>query len=170
MPLVAFMLVVFILYAGFSLGEKTKLPSALVGKPFPEFALPGLITEGMFSRNDLLGKPRLINVWATWCPTCLEEHSVLLDIADGTGISIIGINYRDVPDDARMWLARYGNPYEFTIVDRNGDLGLDLGVYGAPETFLVDPGGIVRYKHIGNVTQKVWGSDLEPLYMEMRDD
>ena len=161
---------VVILFAGFSLGDKTKLPSALVGQPFPEFSLPDLIDDSTRRRSNLLGKPRLVNVWATWCPTCLEEHSVLLDISDRTGISIIGVNYRDVPDDARSSLAKYGDPYDFIIVDRKGDLGLDLGVYGAPETFLVDREGIVRHKHVGNVTSEVWLDEIEPLYIGIADD
>ena len=170
MPLAAFVLVVIILFAGFSLGDKTRLPSALVGQSFPEFSLPDLLDDSTRRRSNLLGKPRLVNVWATWCPTCLEEHSVLLDISDQTGISIIGINYRDISDEARSWLAKYGDPYDFTVVDRNGDLGLDLGVYGAPETFLVDQAGVIRHKHVGNVTNEVWSGEIEPLYVEMVDD
>ena len=170
MPLAAFVLVVIILFAGFSLGDKTRLPSALVGQSFPEFSLPDLLDGSTRRRSNLLGKPRLVNVWATWCPTCLEEHSVLLDISDQTGISIIGINYRDTSDEARSWLAKYGDPYDYTVVDRHGDLGLDLGVYGAPETFLVDPAGIIRHKHVGNVTNEVWSEEIEPLYVEMADD
>ena len=170
MPLAAFVFVVIILFAGFSLGDKTRLPSALVGQSFPEFSLPDLLDDSTRRRSNLLGKPRLVNVWATWCPTCLEEHSVLLDISDQTGISIIGINYRDISDEARSWLAKYGDPYDFTVVDRNGDLGLDLGVYGAPETFLVDQAGVIRHKHVGNVTNEVWSGEIEPLYLEMADD
>lgn len=166
-PLAAFAVIALILYAGFDLEDPNKLPSALVDKPFPDFELPDLLTGRPLRTAQLVGEPRLVNVWATWCPTCLAEHDTLLSIAEETGLSIVGINYRDQDDKARKWLSTYGNPYDMTIVDRAGDLGIDLGVYGAPESFLVDADGIIRFKHVGDVNPRVWARDLAPVLAKM---
>ena len=150
------------LYLGFSLRDPHLLPSALVGKPFPNFDLPVLAGERRAGRADLVGAPRLVNVWATWCPTCLAEHGELMRIKADTGLSIVGINYKDDDAQAVEWLNRYGDPYDLNIVDANGDLGVELGVYGAPETFLVDAAGVVRYKHVGAITAAIWRDELAP--------
>lgn len=162
-PLAALLGISALLYAGFSLRDPHQLPSALLGKPFPAFDLPLLRGDGArVSEARLLGEARLVNVWATWCPTCLAEHAELLAIGERTGLSIVGINYKDDSAEARAWLRRHGDPYDFSIVDAAGDLGVDLGVYGAPETFLVDAGGIIRYKRVGAVDAAVWRDELAP--------
>lgn len=161
LPLGAFGALAALLYLGFTLRDPHLLPSALVNKPFPEFDLP-LLDGGRANRDRLVGEPRLVNVWATWCPTCLTEHALLLRIRAEAGVSIVGVNYKDDAALARSWLERYGNPYDFNILDGVGDLGVELGVYGAPETFLVDAEGLVRYKHVGAVTDAVWRNELRP--------
>lgn len=162
LPLAVFAVLAGVLYLGFTLRDPHLLPSALLNKPFPDFALPILGAGEQANRARLLGEPRLVNVWATWCPTCLAEHGELLRIRAETGLSIVGINYKDDATKALAWLGRHGDPYDFSIFDGNGDLGLELGVYGAPETFLVDAEGVVRYKHVGAVTAAVWSDELAP--------
>ena len=162
-PVAVFAVLASFLYLGFSLRDPHELPSALIDKPFPDFDLPILGEPGArATRADLIGERRLVNVWATWCPTCLAEHGELARIADEAGISIMGINYKDDPIEASRWLTRYGNPYDFNIVDATGDFGVELGVYGAPETFLVDASGIIRYKRVGDVNENIWREELQP--------
>lgn len=168
-PLVVFVPLAAALYAGFSLRNPQLLPSALLNKPFPQFDLPRLAGADRVDRAALVGQPRLVNVWATWCPTCLAEHGELLRIRAETGLSIVGINYKDERPAALAWLARHGNPYDFSIVDRHGDLGVDLGVYGAPETFLIDAAGVIRFKHVGAVDGEVWRTAIEPAWRAVRD-
>lgn len=164
LPVTVFVILAVVLFLGFTLRDPKLLPSALLGKPFPAFDLPLLAVPAgtRVSRSSLLGEVRLVNVWATWCPTCLAEHGELMRIRRETGISIVGISYKDDSSQARAWLKEYGDPYDFNIVDANGDLGVDLGVYGAPETFLVDAVGVIRYKHIGDVNRRVWDNDFVP--------
>ncbi len=172
-PLAVFVIIAGFLYAGFSLEDPHRLPSALVGKPFPEFDLPLLAnTDERVTTERLMGRTVLVNVWATWCPTCKAEHDELLRIHDETGLPIIGINYKDRPAAARDWLARYGDPYEFNIIDADGRLGVDLGVYGAPESFLVDRDGTIVYKRVGEVNRRIWFDEVKPLLtrLEARDD
>ena len=161
-PAAVFGVVAIVLLLGFTLRDPSLLPSALVDEPFPRFELPVLAGEGPVTRETLLGEVRLVNVWATWCPTCLAEHGELVRIREETGLSIVGINYKDNLSAARAWLVRYGDPYDFNVVDESGDLGVDLGVYGAPETFLVDADGVIRYKHVGAVDETVWRDELAP--------
>ena len=168
-PLAIFLPLAVALYAGFSLRDPHLLPSALLNKPFPQFDLPRLAVAERVDRAALVGEPRLVNVWATWCPTCLAEHGELLRIRAQTGLSIVGINYKDERQAALEWLARHGNPYDFTIVDQHGDLGVDLGVYGAPETFLIDAAGIIRYKHVGAVDGDVWRAAIEPAWRVLQE-
>jgi cytochrome c biogenesis protein CcmG/thiol:disulfide interchange protein DsbE len=111
----------------------------------------------------------LVNVWATWCPTCLAEHGELLRIGAETGIRIVGINYKDERGKALQWLARYGNPYALVIEDPDGTLGVELGVYGAPETFLLDAAGTVVYKHVGDINPRVWRDEFVPRLAELAD-
>ena len=162
LPLALFAVLAAILYLGFSLRDPRLLPSALLGKPFPNFDLPTLADGRRVGRADLVGVPRLVHVWATWCPTCLVEHGELVRIKAETGVSIIGIDYKDDKAQAIAWLNRYGDPYDLNIVDASGDLGVELGVYGAPETFLVDAQGVVRYRHVGAITAAVWRDELAP--------
>ncbi len=155
-PLVLFIILGGFLWKGLSIDPR-ELPSALLDKPFPEFTLPALQTpERTLSKQDFIGQPVLINVWATWCPSCRQEHEQLLAIAATSEIPVIGLNYKDERDAAINWLQQLGNPYQFNIFDEQGMLGLDLGVYGAPETYLLDAQGIIRHRHVGVVTEVVW--------------
>lgn len=169
-PLAVFALVVGIGYIGFSLEDPHRLPSALLGKPFPDFEAPLLYEpERTVTRRDLLGEPVLVNVWATWCPTCKAEHDELLRIGAETGLTIVGVNYKDDPAKARQWLAAYGNPYRMVILDPDGSLGVELGVYGAPESFLLDANGTIVYKRVGDINERIWHSELGPLVGQLQD-
>lgn len=155
-PLAVFILMGVLFWKGLSLDPK-ELPSALIGKPFPDFNIAALQQpDRILTRNDLPDKPLLVNVWATWCPSCRQEHQQLLKIAENGQVNIVGLNYKDDRDAAVAWLRQLGNPYLFNIFDEKGMLGLDLGVYGAPETYLVDAEGIVRFRHVGPVTEESW--------------
>lgn len=155
LPLVIFLGLGFFLWRGLSI-DPTELPSARLNEPFPAFELASLTEpERLLTAQDLQGEPALVNVWATWCPTCKEEHAFLNLLAQ-EGVKIYGINYKDEPVKARAWLQRYRNPYVSTIDDQQGTLGLDLGVYGAPETYIIDAQGIIRYRHVGAVDERVW--------------
>jgi len=129
------------------------VPSPLIDKPAPEFELPLLFKDGSFSNKDLIGHVTLINVWASWCFACRQEHDIVKHLGR-KGVRIIGLNYKDEADDAKAWLARLGNPYQHVAVDYEGRIAIDWGVYGAPETFLIDQQGIIRHKVIGPLTDK----------------
>ena len=168
-PLAIFLALAVLLYRGLFL-DPQELPSALIGKPFPDFSLVSLDnTETTLTRADLLGKPALVNVWATWCPSCRAEHPVLNKLAEA-GVNIYGINYKDQREAAQKWLCDLHNPYQLNIEDPKGTLGLDLGVYGAPETFFVDANGIIRHKFVGVVDEKVWREQLAPIYQQLVDE
>ncbi|MDK2777915.1 MAG: DsbE family thiol:disulfide interchange protein [Pseudomonadota bacterium] len=152
-PLVIFIGMGILFWIGLGKEDKSVLPSPLIGKAFPQFILNTV--ESGESTNHLPQEPVLVNVWATWCPTCKAEHQFLNKLA-AEGISIVGINYKDDTFKAKQWLKAYGNPYLFNISDPDGQLGLELGVYGAPETFLVDSQGIIRAKHVGDLNADVW--------------
>ena len=155
-PLGLFLVLGIFLWRGLSLDPK-ELPSALIDKPFPEFKIVSLQQpDRIVTKADFAGKPVLVNVWATWCPACRQEHADLLAIAREGTLGIVGLNYKDDRAAAVKWLQDLGNPYIFNIFDEDGMLGLDLGVYGAPETYLVDAEGIVRYRHVGVMTEEVW--------------
>lgn len=144
----------------------TDLESALVGKPMPVFRLEALDEALKLERSDLVnGKPFLLNVWATWCPSCYQEHQYL-NVLAGKGIRIVGLNYKDDRVKAIAWLAQLKNPYVINLFDVNGSAGLDLGVYGAPETFLVDGDGIIRYRLAGPLDERVWNGTLAPLWQQ----
>ena len=145
--------------------DPTTLESALIGKPVPTFRLESLEQPGkVYDRSVLIGgKPLLLNVWATWCPTCRAEHQYLRSLA-AQGIRIVGINYKDDRQKALDWLQELGNPYAQGVFDGDGMLGLDLGVYGAPETFLIDGKGIIRYRHAGDLNEQVWQQEILPLW------
>ncbi len=144
--------------------DATLLPSVMVGRTLPEFSLPSLHDpQKIYTHEDVLGETFLINVWATWCPSCKFEHPYLLKLAQ-EGINIYGLDYRDDADRALAWLRDLGDPYKVTLFDPNGELVLDLGVYGAPETYLVNAEGKILYRHVGVVDEKVWNETLKPLY------
>jgi cytochrome c biogenesis protein CcmG, thiol:disulfide interchange protein DsbE len=167
-PLGLFLLILGFGFAGFSLNDPKELPSALLGKPFPAFEARLLEDpERRVTRDDLLGEPVLVNVWATWCPTCAAEHDELMWIRETTGLRIVGVNYKDDAAKARVWLQRYGDPYDMVIEDPDGSLGVELGVYGAPETFLLDAQGTVIYKRVGDINRRIWRDELEPLVTQV---
>ena len=140
------------------------LPSARLGKPFPEFNLTSLHNpEKILSKQSLIGEVTLVNIWATWCASCLVEHPMLTKL-DKSGVVIHGLNYKDVRPAAITFLKNHGNPYNKIIFDEKGDLGLDLGVYGAPETYFLDRVGRVRYRHVGVITPDIWENRLKPVY------
>ncbi len=146
--------------------DPTNLESALAtGKPVPKFRLESLDNPGQFYQADVLtqGKPVLLNVWATWCPTCRAEHQYLNQLS-AQGIRVVGMNYKDDRQKAISWLKELGNPYALSLFDGDGMLGLDLGVYGAPETFLIDGNGIIRYRHAGDLNPRVWEEEIKPLW------
>ncbi|MDW8846806.1 DsbE family thiol:disulfide interchange protein [Erwinia sp. MMLR14_017] len=145
--------------------DPTLLESALVGKPVPVFKLESLDQPGKTYDQSVLtdGKPILLNVWATWCPTCRAEHQYLNTLAS-TGVRVVGLNYKDDRHKAINWLNSLGNPYALSLYDGDGMLGLDLGVYGAPETFLIDGKGIIRYRHAGDLNNEVWNREVKPLW------
>ena len=164
-PLIIFVVLAGFFWRGLSL-DPSAMPSALIDKHFPEFSLPRLDHQGgVTTKGDLLGEVSLVNVWATWCVSCKIEHPYLNQLAE-SGVRIIGVNYKDEPALARQWLTDLGNPYRWNIVDQQGSLGIDLGVVGAPETYVVDKAGIIRYKHIGVVDQQVWEQRLRPVVEE----
>ncbi|MDT8281438.1 MAG: DsbE family thiol:disulfide interchange protein [Gammaproteobacteria bacterium] len=147
MPLIVFLALVVFLAIGLTLNPRL-VPSPLINKPVPEFELPLLLEQGEFSNKDLIGQVTLVNVWASWCFACRQEHETVKQLSRD-GIPIIGLNYKDQAEDARAWLARLGNPYQAIAADIDGRVAIDWGVYGAPETFLVDKKGIIRHKVIG---------------------
>ena len=169
LPLALFLALAVFLYRGLFL-DPSELPSALIGKPVPAFSLPAVDDPARtLSEADLKGKPALLNVWATWCVSCKAEHPVLTELA-AQGVNIVGINYKDDNANALKWLKEFHNPYQLDIRDEQGSLGLNLGVYGAPETFLVDRHGIIRHKFVGVIDQRVWREQLAPLYQQLVDE
>ena len=161
-PLAVFLGMAWFLYRGLYL-DPTELPSAMIDKPFPAFSLPAVEGDKTLTEADLKGKPALVNVWATWCISCRVEHPVLVELAKTRSVLMYGLNYKDQPDKAVEWLARLGNPYLSSLADTNGLVGIDLGVYGVPETFVIDKDGMIRYKHIGPVTDEALQGTILPL-------
>lgn len=149
--------------------DPRELPSALIGKPLPAFSLPGMKRDAPpLTQVELLGQPRIINVWASWCVACQSEHPVLLDLQrelmrKGQAHTLYGVNYKDTPDAARGWLQRGGDPYVDSIVDAKGRLGIELGVYGVPETFVIDASGMIVFRHAGPLTAEIVRKQIQPL-------
>ncbi|AZE60205.1 MULTISPECIES: DsbE family thiol:disulfide interchange protein [Pseudomonas fluorescens group] len=167
-PLALFLLVAVFLYRGLYL-DPAELPSAMIGKPFPAFNLPTVHGDKTLTQADLRGKPALVNVWATWCISCRVEHPVLNKLAE-KGVVIYGINYKDDNAAALKWLAEFHNPYQLDIRDEDGNLGLNLGVYGAPETFFIDAKGVIRDKYVGVIDEVVWREQLAAKYQALVDE
>lgn len=166
-PLALFGVLAWFLFSGLSLNPR-EVPSPLIGKPAPDFQLVRLDDpDKPVRRDDLLGKPWIMNVWASWCAPCREEHPVVIDLARRGGVPVVGLNYKDRPGDARNWLQRLGDPYAVTLVDFDGKVGIDFGVYGVPETFVIDAQGIIRYKHVGVLTPAVVSERIEPLLRKL---
>lgn len=165
-PFIGFLLLAGLL--GFGIwwnanNDQAAIPSPLINKPAPNFTLPLLYEPTQTaSRQSLLGKPYLLNVFASWCVECVVEHPVLRAEASTLGVTLVGYNYKDAPDDAKAWLAARGNPYSVLVADVSGETAIDFGVYAAPESFLVDAQGVIRYKHIGPLTVDVVNNELKP--------
>lgn len=169
-PLVLFVALGIVLYRGLSLNPQ-ELPSALIGKPLPTFSLTQLLKpEVTLTEEDLKGDIVLLNVWGTWCVYCKYEHPYLVDIAKSERVSLYGLNYKDVREDATKWLKDYEDPYVFSIFDPQGKFGIELGVTAAPETFVIDANGIVRMKHVGPIDGKVWQQKFIPMIEKLEQE
>ena len=165
--LAAFVALVVVLAVGLRLNPR-EVPSPLIGKPAPPFELP-LLNEPdkRFSEKHMLGKVWILNVWASWCPPCLVEHPVVTQLARSGVAPLVGLNYKDTRDDALPWLKRNGDPYQLIVFDGNGRIGIDYGVYGVPETYVIDRKGVIRYKHIGPLSADVVKQKVEPLVQQL---
>jgi len=167
-PLAVFLVIAVFLGVGLTL-DSDRVPSPLVGKPVPAFSLPAVSDAGRtVEPDDFHGQPWLLNVWATWCVSCRVEHEVLIEAAHRHGATIVGLDYKDERPAAIRWLRERGNPYAVSAFDPEGRVGLDLGVYGVPETYVIDREGIIRYKHIGPVSMEQLEGKILPLLAELR--
>lgn len=163
LPLAAFVLLAVLLAVGLKLKPR-EVPSPFIGRAAPAFALPQLHDAKLqLSPTDMHGQVWVLNVWASWCAPCREEHPLWVTLAREQGITLLGLNYKDDPRNAQEWLRKLGDPYRATAVDRDGRVGIDYGVYGVPETFVIDKAGLVRFKHVGPMTADVWARDVRPL-------
>jgi len=167
-PLAIFVVLVAFLWIGLG-RDPREVPSPLIGKPAPAFKLAKLHTPNeTLSASDLKGKVWLLNVWASWCVSCREEHPLLVQLAKANIVPVYGLNYKDDPQAGRDWLVKNGDPYTASIVDRDGRVGIDYGVYGVPETFLIDKSGTIRYKQIGPITPQALQEKILPLVRELQ--
>jgi cytochrome c biogenesis protein CcmG/thiol:disulfide interchange protein DsbE len=163
----AFLLLVVLLAVGLRLNPR-EVPSPLIGKPAPHFELPLLnAPDKLFSQRDMLGKVWVLNVWASWCPPCVVEHPVITELARSGVAPVVGLNYKDARENALPWLRRNGDPYRLSVYDADGRIAIDYGVYGVPETYVIDRKGIIRYKHIGPLTPEISHKKLQPLVREL---
>ena len=166
-PLGVFIALLLFLGVGLRLNPR-EIPSPFIGKPAPAFSLAQLAeADKIISPQDMLGKVWLLNVWASWCVSCRQEHPVLMDFSAQGVVPIIGLNYKDDREEGLKWLRQYGNPYQLSAFDTKGKVGIDYGVYGVPETFIIDRRGVIRYKHVGPVTPEVIAEKLLPLIKEL---
>lgn len=170
LPAILFIALLGVLAVGLTLKPR-ELPSPLVGKATPDFRLPLLdAPERMMTPADMRGQVWLLNVWASWCGACREEHPVLLQLSRMSTVPLYGLDYKDDPLDGAAWLARHGNPYRASLVDVDGRAGMDYGVYGVPETFVIDRNGVVRHKHVGVLTEQIVRDELLPLLAELEGE
>jgi len=167
LPIAIFAALVALLAVGLTLDPR-KVPSPLIGKPAPHFELP-LLQEAKqtFTERDMLGKVWILNVWASWCVSCREEHPVLLELAASGAVPVYGLNYKDKREDGLAWLKGMGDPYKVSIFDFDGKVGIDYGVYGVPETYVIDKLGVIRYKCIGPLTAQIVKEKVLPLVQEL---
>jgi cytochrome c biogenesis protein CcmG, thiol:disulfide interchange protein DsbE len=167
LPLAMFAGLVAFLAAGLKLDPK-EVPSPLIGKPAPAFSLTRLDNPAVtIRRDDMLGKVWILNVWASWCVACRVEHPLLVEFAAKKIVPIYGLNYKDERSQGMQWLAQFGNPYQASLFDQDGRVGIDWGVYGVPETFLIDQQGQIRFKQIGPLTPEVIRDRIEPLVRQL---
>jgi cytochrome c biogenesis protein CcmG/thiol:disulfide interchange protein DsbE len=168
-PLAIFAVLVVFLGLGLKLDPR-EVPSPLIDKPAPAFSASTMAQpEQKISRDDLLGKVWLLNVWASWCAPCREEHPLLVDFARRGVVPVYGLNYKDQRSAGLAWLSRLGNPYAESLSDPDGRIGIDWGVYGVPETFVVDKQGVIRFKHVGPLTPQVLSDKIEPLVKRLNN-
>ncbi|VAW76263.1 Cytochrome c-type biogenesis protein CcmG/DsbE, thiol:disulfide oxidoreductase [hydrothermal vent metagenome] len=168
-PLLAFIALAALLYKGLALDPR-RLPSPLIDKPAPAFSLPLLQhPQTLISTADFKGQVTLFNVWATWCVACRHEHPLLMQLAK-QGVRIYGLNYKDKREDAKRWLQLYGDPYLANAFDAEGRVGINWGVYGTPETFVVDKQGTIRHKHIGPLTPASISTEILPLVRKLQEE
>ncbi|MEG1969701.1 MAG: DsbE family thiol:disulfide interchange protein [Burkholderiaceae bacterium] len=166
-PLGVFLVLAGFLFVGLGLNPR-EVPSPLVDKPAPAFQLAQLEQPAeTFDQKQMLGKVWLLNVWASWCTACRQEHPLLVELAKQKIVPIIGLNYKDEPAAAKQWLRQWGDPYTLSAKDRDGRVGIEYGVYGVPETFLIDKKGVIRFKQIGPITPDVWQKKMLPLIREL---
>ena len=166
-PLVIFGVLVVFLSIGLG-RDPHEVPSPLINKPAPSFKLPQLKDPSKsFSAEEMRGRVWLLNVWVSWCISCRDEHPLLIEYARTGAVPIYGLNYKDRPEDALAWLQELGDPYVLSVSDLDGRIGIDYGVYGAPETYLIDQQGVIRFKQIGPVTPDIWTKNILPLVQEM---
>ena len=167
-PLALFVVLAVLLGVGLKLKPR-EVPSPFIGKPAPAFKLPQLKAgQGDFDPAQRKGQVWVLNVWASWCAPCREEHPLLVEAAQKKAVTLVGLNYKDDPRNADEWLRKLGDPYEKIAVDRDGRVAIDYGVYGVPETFVIDREGIIRMKHIGPLTPEVWSRDVLPLLAKLK--
>lgn len=168
-PIILFLLLSAFFWRGLSLNPH-ELPSVQLGKSLPDFTLPQLQhPDSLFSSHELRNQVALLNVWASWCSACIDEQVFMLQLAR-EGIPIYGLNYKDKAADALRWLSQWGNPYKLVVQDHEGKVAIDLGVYGAPETFVIDKKGIIRYRHAGVMTHALWLKKILPLMKQLEQD
>jgi len=168
LPLVVFLVLAGFLFAGLW-RDPRQVPSPLIDKPAPQFSLARLDDPAAkLGTADMKGQVWLLNVWASWCVSCREEHPLLVELAKAKVVPIIGLDYKDEPSAGRKWLAQFGDPYTASVIDRDGTVGIDFGVYGVPETFVIDKGGTIRYKQIGPVTAEALEKTILPLVRELQ--
>lgn len=167
-PLLVFVVLVGFLWAGLSLNPR-EIPSPLIGRPAPAFSLPQLRNPGaVINAADLKGQVWLLNVFASWCTPCLEEHPYLIDLAKSGVVPVYGLNYKDRHEAALKWLDKHGDPYAGIVVDAEGRTGIEYGVYGVPETFVIDKLGVIRFKHIGPLTPDVLDDEILPMIRRLQ--
>lgn len=167
-PLAVFIVLVIFLAIGLT-RDPREVPSPLINKPAPVFSLQQLHEpQKTFDSKSMLGQVWLLNTWASWCVACREEHPILMEYAKTKTVALVGLDYKDKPEEGLKWLARHGNPYDLSISDLDGRVGIDFGVYGVPETFLIDKQGIIRYKQIGPVTPEALRDKIIPLILELQ--
>jgi cytochrome c biogenesis protein CcmG, thiol:disulfide interchange protein DsbE len=168
LPLGIFLVLALFLAVGLGLNPR-EVPSPLIDKAAPAFRLPQLQDPAQtLGTEDLKGKVWILNVWASWCVACLEEHPILVDFSKRNVLPIYGLNYKDKREDALAWLGKHGNPYTLSIQDGDGRVGIDYGVYGVPETYVIDGQGVIRYKRIGPVTEQILQQKILPLVRQLR--
>lgn len=168
LPLAIFAVLAGFLFVGLGLNPR-EVPSPFIGKPAPSFQLTQLAQpDKSFSPNQMQGEVWLLNVWASWCVACRVEHPLLVELAKKNVVPLIGLNYKDKRDAALGWLAQFGNPYTLSVGDNDGRVGIDYGVYGVPETFVIDKQGVIRFKQIGPITEDVWRNKMLPLVQQLR--